>query len=464
MGVAEPLWLAGAVFAAVDQPDLAAARMQMALSLGWHIVIACFGVGFPVLVLIAEWRGLRSGDKAYRLLAQRWSKALGVLFAVGAVSGTILSFEFGILWPGLMARFGDVIGLPFALEGFAFFIEAIFLGIYLYGWERLPPAVHWATGVPVAVAGFASAWFVVTANAWMQNPTGFTLADGRAVNVDPWAAMLGPATPVLTTKMLLAAYMVSGFGVAAVYAWSLLAGRRDRYHVLGFLVPFTFAAVLTPLQIVAGDWAARHVAQYQPAKLAAMEGLFETQAGAPLTIGGWPVDGELRGGIEIPRGLSLLAERDPNAEVAGLDQVPRADWPNVVVVRAAFQVMVGIGVALMGLVGWFAVVWWRRRRLPRSRLFLLWALAAGPAAVIAMESGWIATEVGRQPWIVYEVLRTVDAVTAAPGIRYGLYALIFIYVVLTVATVFVLRLLARTPLPGVPTTTVRDERAVLETR
>jgi cytochrome d ubiquinol oxidase subunit I len=443
---------------AAAQLDLLAARQQMALSLGWHIVIACFGVGFPVLVLLAEWRWLRTGDESYRLLARRWSAALAVLFAVGAVSGTILSFEFGLLWPDFMARFGEVIGLPFAIEGFAFFIEAIFLGIYLYGWDRLPPRAHLWSGVPVALAGAASAWFVVTANAWMNQPTGFTLIDGRVVDVDPWAAMFNPATPPQTTHMLLAAYMVSGFGVAAVYAVGLLRGRRDRYHLLGFVVPFAFAAVLTPFQIVAGDWAARFLADYQPTKLAALEALFETQRGAPLTIGGMVVDDEVRYGIEIPRGLSLLAEHDPDALIMGLDRVPEDETPPVAIVRAAFQLMVAIGTGLLLLAAWFGIVWWRRRRLPRSRTFLAAAVVAGPAAAVAVEAGWVTTEVGRQPWIVWEVMRVAEAVTAAPNIRYGYYALLVFYPVLTAATVWVLRRLAHRPLPHVPSTVDVDER------
>ncbi len=417
-------------------PDLMSARMQMALSLGWHIVIACFGVGFPVLVLIAEWKAYRTGDPTYDTLARRWAKALAVLFAVGAVSGTILSFELGILWPGLMGRFGEVIGLPFAIEGIAFFIEAIFLGIYLYGWDKLPRKAHLLSGVPIVLGGLASAWFVVTANAWMNQPTGFRIENGRVVDPDPVAAMFNPATPVETTHMILAAYLVTGFGVASVYAWSWLRGRRDRYTRLGFLVSFTFAAVFTIPQVVVGDWAARFLAERQPVKLAAIEGLEETQRGAPLTIGGV---------VEIPKGLSVLAHHDPDAEVIGLDSVPPEDRPPVLPVRIAFQVMVAIGTGFVALTLWYAFVWWRRRDLPKSRLFMLAALACGPAAAVALEAGWIVTEVGRQPWIVYGVMRTEDAVTQASGIRYGYYALIAVYSALTAATVYVLRRLARLP-------------------
>lgn len=440
------------------EADLFAARQQMALSLGWHIVIACFGVGFPLLVLIAEWRWIRTGDEVYRLLAHRWAKALAVLFAVGAVTGTILSFEFGILWPVFMERFGEVIGLPFALEGFAFFIEAIFLGIYLYSWERLSPRVHLLTGVPVVLGGLASAWFVVTANAWMNQPTGFTMEGDEVVSVDPWAAMLNPATPPETTHMIIAAYMVSGFGVAAVYAWGILRGRRGRYHLIGFALPFAFAAALTPVQIGVGDWAARFLADYQPAKLAAIEGLYETQARAPLTLGGILIDGEVHYGLEIPGGLSLLAEHDPDAVIMGLDQVPEDERPPVAVVRTAFQVMVAIGTGLLVLAVWFSLSWWRHRRPPQSRWFYRAAVAAGFAAVVAVEAGWVTTEVGRQPWIVWDIMRVSEAVTDAPNIRYGYYGLLVFYPLLTVATVFVLRRLAGIPLPDTEDVEGEDPR------
>jgi cytochrome d ubiquinol oxidase subunit I len=344
---------------------------------------------------------------------------MGVLFAVGAVSGTILSFEMGLLWPGLMGTFGSVIGLPFAMEGIAFFIEAIFLGIYLYAWDRLPPRRHLLSGVPILVAGVASAFFVVTANAWMNQPRGFDLENGTVTSVSPWAAMFNPATPPQTTHMILAAFLVAGFGTASVYAVAMLRGRRDRYHRLGFLVPFTVAAVLTPVQIAVGDWAAHFVAEYQPAKLAAMEGVFETERGAPLHLGGVEVDGELRYAVEIPNGLSLLAYWDPDAVVRGLNELPPADHPPVTVVHLAFQTMVGIGFALLGLAIWFAVAWRRRRDLPRSPWFLRFAALSGVGAVLALEAGWVTTEVGRQPWVVWGIMRTSEAVNPAPGLRWA---------------------------------------------
>ncbi|PWU47882.1 cytochrome ubiquinol oxidase subunit I [Micromonospora sp. S4605] len=436
--------------------DLMAARVQMALSLGWHIVIASFGVGMPAVTVFAEWRGLRTGDPTFTGLARRWAKAMGVLFAVGAVSGTILSFEMGLLWPGLMGRFGDVIGLPFAMEGIAFFVEAIFVGIYLYAWDRVSPRVHLLSGLPVCVAGVASAFFVVSANAWMNQPRGFDLVSGEVTDVRPWEAMFNPATPPQTVHMIVAAFMVTGFGISSVYAVALLRGRRDRYHRLGFAIPFTVAAVLSPVQVVVGDWAAHFVGEYQPTKLAAMEGLARTQAGAPLSLGGVYVDGELRYAVEVPNALSLLAKWDPDAVVMGLDQVPDDQEPPVTVVKWAFQLMVAIGFGLVALSAWWALAWWRRRGPPRSPWFLRAAALSGVAAAVAVEAGWVVTEVGRQPWIVYGVLRTAEAVNPAPGLATGLALVAAVYAVLTVATVAVLWRMARhrdepiAPQEGVP--------------
>jgi cytochrome d ubiquinol oxidase subunit I len=433
------------IFVTVDQPDLWAARAQMALSLAWHIVIACFGVGLPLLVLIAEFRGQRGGGAVYNDLAHRWAKVLAVLFAVGAVSGTILSFEMGILWPRLMATFGSVLGLPFAIEGIAFFIEAIFIGIYLYGWDRLSPRVHLLTGIPIVIGGIASAWFVVTANAWLNQPVGFTLTNGVVTGVDPWGAILNPATPIETTHMILAALMVTGFGIAAGHAWGLRRDATSRLHRTGFLVAFTLAALVTPVQIVVGDAAAQFLATNQPIKLAAIEGLYESQRGAPLSIGGIPVDGQMYFALQIPNGLSLLAFRDPNALVQGLNTVPVDQQPPVLPVHIAFQIMVAIGFALLGLSAWLGWSWRRRHEMPGSRTFLLGAILAGPGAVVAMEAGWVVTELGRQPWIVYGIMRVDEAVTAARGLPIGLFTLIGVYIALTAGTVLVLR---RTVAPG----------------
>ncbi|CAL9470326.1 Putative cytochrome bd menaquinol oxidase subunit I [Actinosynnema sp. ALI-1.44] len=426
------------------EANLLFARNQMALSLGWHIVFACFGIAFPAIVVFTEWLGHRRGDAVLTGLAHLWAKAMGVLFAAGAVSGTLLSFEMGILWPGLMERFGEVFGFPFVLEGFAFFVEAIFVGVYLFGWNRLSPRAHMLSALPMIVAGIAGAFFVVSANAWMNNPTGFALdARGNVVDARPWAAMFGPSAWPQFVHMWLAAFMVTGFLVASVYAVGMLRGRRDRHHRLGLLIPLTVAAIATPVQIGVGDWIANTVADNQPAKLAAMEGQYETTAGAGLSLGGIYRDDELHYALEIPYGLSLLVHHDPDGVVPGLEEVPADQRPPVNVVHLAYNTMVLLGTALLGLAAWFGLVWWRRRRLPRGDWFLRAVAASGVAAVVAMEAGWVTTEVGRQPWIVYGLMRTADAVSPAPGLAWGLVAVVAVYTALTVFTVVVLRRLAR---------------------
>jgi cytochrome d ubiquinol oxidase subunit I len=424
----------------------------MGLSLGWHIVLACFGVGLPALTVFAEWQGWRTQDPVYGLLARRWAKVMGVLFAVGAVSGTILSIELGVLWSGLMSHYGQVIGLPFTIEGVAFFIEAIFIGIYLYAWDRLPPKVHLLSGVPIIVAGAVSAFFVVCANSWMNTPRGFTISHGRLTNVDPWSAMFNPATGPETAHMIVAALMVTGFGVASVYAVGLLRGRHDRYHRIGLLVPLSGAAVLAPVQILVGDWAARMVANDQPTKLAAMEGLATTTRGAPEAIGGYYSGGHLHDAIRIPDALSLLARLNPHGTIKGLDAFPSNDRPPLVnVVHLSFDAMVGIGFSLLALSAWLAWSWWRRHDYPANPWFLRAVSVSGLAAVTAMELGWVVTEVGRQPWIVYGVLRVANAVNPEPGAQDGLWAVGPIYAALTVVTIVVLlRLSHSTPLPVNP--------------
>lgn len=431
--------------------NLYPARMQMALSLGWHIIFACFGIAFPLITVFTEWRGYRRGNPELTRLAHTWAKAMGVLFAAGAVSGTLLSFEMGILWPGLMDRFGEVFGFPFVLEGFAFFIEAIFVGVYLFGWDRLSPRAHMLSAIPMIISGMAGAFFVVAANAWMNNPTGFDLAeDGSVVNARPWAAMFSESTWPQVTHMLLAAYMVTGFTIASVYAIGMLRGRRDAYHRAGLLIPLTFAAVLTPVQIGVGDWIANVVADNQPTKLAAMEAQFETTAGASLSLGGIYYDDELHYALEIPKALSLLIHHDPDGVVLGLEEFPEELIPPVNVVHLAYNTMVGIGSALLLLAAVFGWSWWRRRRIPDTPWFLRAVAVSGVGAIVAMEAGWITTEVGRQPWVVYGILLTEDAVSPAPGLYLGFYAVVVIYVLLTALTVVVLRRLAHHPSTPAP--------------
>jgi cytochrome d ubiquinol oxidase subunit I len=439
---------AGAItFAPVDQHYLLQARQMQALSFAVHIPLVCFGVAFPALVLFTEWLHLRTGDPLYRMLARRWSKVMLALFAVGVVTGTILSFELGLLWPGFMASFGDVFGLGFALEGFSFFVEAIFIAIYVYGWNRLSPRAHLLSGVPVAIAGVTGSLMVISVNAWMNHPTGFSLRDGRVVDVHPWSALLGNSYLWHElVHMYLAAYVVAGFVTAAVYAWGWLRGRRGRYELTALAIPLAVAALAAPAQVVVGDWAGREVARAQPVKLAAIEGLARTTKGAPIHVLGWYDGQEIQYGIRIPRLLSLLAYHDTDATVRGLDTVSRADRPPVNVVRYAFQTMVGIGTLLAALGVVYLAVWLRRRRLPRLRWFYCALVAAGPLSVVALVAGWTTTEVGRQPWIVYRVMRTDEAVTGASGIPVGYATLVLVYLGLAVAVAWVLRRLARAPL------------------
>jgi cytochrome d ubiquinol oxidase subunit I len=437
----------GGGFAVADQDYLLQARQMQALSLAVHIPLVCFGIAFPAIVLFCEWRYLRTGDSLFRTLARRWSKVMLALFAVGVVTGTILSFELGLLWPAFMASFGNVFGLGFTLEGFSFFIEAIFIAIYVYGWDRLAPRLHFLSGIPVAIAGVTGALFVISVNGWMNHPGGFELQDARAIDAHPWSALFGNFYFWHEfVHMYFAGYIVAGFLVAATYAWGFLRGRSGRYERTALMIALSAAAIAAPLQVVIGDWAAREVASAQPTKLAALEGLGPTTRGAPEHLLGWYNGHEVVFGIEIPRLLSLLAFHNPNATVQGLDAVPAQDRPPVNVERFAFQTMVGIGtlLALLGVV--YLYVRLRLKRLPRSRWFYRAVVLAGPLSVMALIAGWITTEVGRQPWIVYGVMRTSQAVTGARGIPVGYGTLIVVYLGVAGGVAWLLRRFSRVPL------------------
>lgn len=421
---------------------LLAARLQMGLSLGFHIIFAAIGIGLPLLMVLTERAWLRTGQPHYKELAKRWAKATGLLFAVGAVSGTALSFELALLWPTYMELTGSVVGHIFALEGYAFFIEAIFIGLYLYGWDRLKPTTHWWCGVVIAISGALSGILVLGVNAWMQVPVGFELDEaGRITVSDPIAIFKHPAWFHMALHSTLASFAAISFAVAAVYSWAWLRGRRDAYVRSAIVTAMAVGGIMAVAQPISGDLLAKYVFQTQPAKFAAMEGQFETERYAPLRIGGWPdpQTGETRWAIEIPGGLSFLATHDPSVEVPGLDQFDRNDWPPVEIVHLSFQIMVGIGVVLMALSLWFWLAYWRRGADALDNRWLLRAMvAAGPLGFIAIEAGWIVTEVGRQPWVIQGIMRTKDSVTPAEGVVAMFITFTALYILLGVTVVALL--------------------------
>ncbi|HEY2006053.1 MAG TPA: cytochrome ubiquinol oxidase subunit I [Solirubrobacteraceae bacterium] len=445
----------GTILAPAHQAYLLQARQMQALSFAVHIPLVCFGIAFPMLILFVEARYLRTGDQLYLTLARRWSRVMLALFGVGVVSGTILSFEMGLLWPNFTATFGSVFGLGFAIEGFSFFTEAIFLGIYLYGWSRLSPRLHFLSGLPVALAGFTGSLMVISVNAWMNHPSGFRLVNGRAVDIHPWAALLGNSYLWHELiHMYVAGYIVTGFLISACYAFGRLRGRWGRYERTALIIPLTVAALAAPVQVLVGDWAGRDVATTQPVKLAAIEGLAHTTRGASEHLLGWYTNGQVKYGIAIPKLLSLLAFHNPNAVVKGLDTVPANRQPPINVVRLSFQTMVGIGTLLALLGVFFLFTRWRRGRPPNSLWFHRAVVLAGPLSVVALIAGWVTTEVGRQPWVVYHVMLTSQAVTAAKGIPVGYATLVIVYLSLAGAVAWILRRLSRAPLPQ------REEAAV----
>jgi cytochrome d ubiquinol oxidase subunit I len=445
-----------AALAPVHQRYLEQARQMQALSFVAHIPLVAFAISFPAMVLFVEWLYLRTGDPLYGTLARRWTRVVAALFAVGVITGTLLSFEMGLLWPNFTATFGSVFGLGFAIEGFSFFMEAIFIGIYIYGWDRLSPRAHLASGIPIVITGFTGSLTVISVNAWMNHPGGFHLRAGKVVDVHPLSALFGNTYLWHElVHMYIAGYIVSGFVVSAMYAFARLRGRWGRYERTAIAIPLTIAALAAPVQVLVGDWAGREVATHQPIKLAAIEGLTRTTRGAPEHLLGWYTEGQVKYGIEIPHGLSLLAFHSWNAKVQGLDTVPPSQRPPVNIVRISFQTMVGIGtlLALLGLGYLFVRI--RRKRLPESVWFYRAVVVAGPLAVLALIAGWVTTEVGRQPWVVYRVMPTADAVTGASGIPVGYATLAVVYLLLACGVAWVLRRLSRAPLDIAP-----DEQGV----
>jgi cytochrome bd ubiquinol oxidase subunit I len=430
---------------AASASNLLAAREQMAFTLGFHIVLSCLGVALPATILVANYIGLKKGEGAAIELAKRWSKAMALTFAVGAVTGTVLSFEFGLLWPEFMDRFGAAFGVAFAIEGIFFFLEAIFLAIYIYGWKRLGGWAHFWSGVPMVITGVGGALSVVAANAWMNQPQGFTLdAAGKVVDVEPLKVLFNPATGYEVLHMILAAYMVVGFLVASIYAVGMLKGRRDRLHRLGLVIPLTIACIATPVQLFVGDTAAREIADDQPAKFAAMECIEETGTDQTEYLGGICTSDGVKGAIGIPGLDSFLVGWSTDTKVTGLNDIPADERPPAnTLLHLAFDTMVGIGSALLLLGVWFAFVWWRRRDIPRTPWFLRIVAVSGAGAILALWCGWIVTEVGRQPWIVNGYMRTSEAVTEADGIWFTFGLVLLLYAALGTTAILVLRSMSR---------------------
>jgi cytochrome d ubiquinol oxidase subunit I len=421
--------------------NLIAARCQMGMSLAFHIIFACIGIALPFLMVLAEILWLRTKDEAYLVLAKRWAHGSAILFAVGAVSGTILSFELGLLWPNFMHFAGAIIGLPFALEGYAFFAEAIFLGIYLYGWKRVNPVMHAISGVIVAFNGALSAVFVVIANAWMNTPTGFRIgADGKPTNIDPIGAMLNPAAAFEVVHMLIGAYLATAALMAGIHGFILLKNRTSAFHKRALLISAVTAAIMALAQPIAGDSIARMVALSQPIKLASLEGQFHTEQSAPLRIGGIPdvQTQKVNFAIEIPGGLSFLAFHDFNHKVLGLDTVPRTDWPPVPAVHICFQFMVMSGGALAAVGLWTFFLLFRKKKLEDNPTYLKAIVLTAPLGFIGVETGWMVTELGRQPYIIHGVMRVTKAVTPVPGIAIQMWIFFFVYVFLMFVVVWIM--------------------------
>ncbi len=419
--------------------NLDAARLQMAFTLIFHIVFACIGMVMPFFMIVSHYKWLKTKDTMYLTLTKTWQKGVAIFFVTGAVSGTALSFELGLLWPEFMKHAGPIIGMPFSLEGAAFFVEAIALGFYFYGWNKLPERFHWVTGIIVGIAGVSSGILVVAANSWMNAPSGFTYENGVFSNIDPIQAMLNPAWFTQALHMVLAAFTATSFAVAGVHAYQIYKKRKVVLHLKAFKIAITFGAIAAILQPISGDISAKDIAERQPAKLAAMEAHYHTEKNVPLYIGGIVNNEtqEVTHKIALPNMLSFLAFGDFDAEVKGLNEFPEDERPNVAIVHYAFQIMVGLGTLLL-LAGIFYFVSRKKTRWQQKSVYWLFFVCLAPMGFIALEAGWIVTEVGRQPWIIYNIMKTKDAVTPMDGIVYSFYMYVLVYTVLTVAVTWLM--------------------------
>lgn len=422
-------------------------RILTGLTLGFHIIFATIGVGVPVMIAIAEFLGIKRKDPHYILLARRWARGFVITVAVGVVTGTCIGFQLNLLWPSFMQIAGQAIALPLFMETFAFFFEAIFLGIYLYTWDRFRnPWVHFSLVIPVVIGASASAFFITVVNAFMNTPQGFKLSGRTIVDIDPLVAMFNPATPTKTAHVLTSAYMTSAFVLAAIAAFALLAGRNHVYYRKALRLTMVAGLAFSIMTAVVGDLSGKFLAEYQPEKLAAAEWHFETTANAPLVVGGVLTENnEIRYGLRLPYALSILAFGRPDAAVTGLNEFPEDERPPLYI-HYLFDAMVMIGSLLIVLcLGYLLFARKSRRATGRDvpRWLLRCIVWSGPLAMIAIECGWIFAEAGRQPWILRGYMKTVHGATTASNVDWMLLLFSLLYMVLGFTAWIVLRKLFR---------------------
>lgn len=420
--------------------DFIAARSQMAVSLGFHIIFSCVGMVMPFFMAISHYKYLRTGDELYKGLTKAWSKGIAILFATGAVSGTMLSFELGLLWPEFMKHAGPIFGMPFSLEGTAFFVEAIAIGFFLYGWNKFNPWFHWLTGLLIGISGITSGILVLAANAWMNSPAGFDYINGNYINIDPVKAMFNDAWFSQALHMIIAAFVATGFAVAGLHALMILKKKNVEFHKKAFKIAATCACIAALLQPISGDISAKDVNKRQPEKLAAMEAHFDTEAPASFVLGGIVNEKEERVdyAIKIPGLLSFLAYGNLKDPVKGITDFPKEDRPPVAITHYSFQIMIILGVALIILAIIYGLARLKNKTWLTKNWFYKLFVIATPLGYIALEAGWTVTEVGRQPWIIYKIMRTADAVTPMPGIVYSFYLFTAIFISLSAIVIFLL--------------------------
>lgn len=436
------IWRLGGLFL-INEQAVFWSRVLTELTLSFHIIYATIGVGIPLMIMIAQWVGIKNNDEHYILLARRWTRGFVITVAVGVVTGTAIGLQLSLLWPNFMQLAGQVIALPLFMETFAFFFEAIFLGIYLYTWDRFDnQKKHMLLLIPVAIGASMSAVFITIVNAFMNAPQGFEIVDGQLVNIQPLIAMFNPAMPTKVAHVVVTAYMTSAFVLASIAAYRLLKGSDHVYHKKALYLLMKLGLIFSIAAALIGDFSGKYLAEYQPEKLAAAEWHFETEEGASLILFGIMNDGEVKYEIRIPFALSILAHSHPTAEVIGLEEYPKDEWPPLYI-HYLFNIMVFIGMFMTLVSFLYVAAVTRRWTFVKSKWFGWVMVAGGPLSMIAIEAGWWLAEVGRQPWILRGIMRTEHGATTSGSVDLMFILFCILYIVLGIGSVVVLNRMFR---------------------